>query len=385
MGTMVAKTVVDAKGDLIAGTAADTVNRLAVGSNGETLVADSSTSTGLSYQANWAAGKNKIINGDFYINQRGFTSNTTTQTYNFDRWYQAFAGGSQTVTPQTFTSGNAPVSGYEGKNFVQIVTASQSGTSDYSNYAQRIENVRNFAGQTTTVSFWAKAASGTPKLGVSGLQQFGTGGSPSADVIIAGTTVTLSTSWTRYTVPLSVPSISGKTLGTTDNTSILRLDLWTSVGTTLSGAGYPAVGVQNTTIQIWGVQWEAGSVATAFQTATGTIQGELSACQRYYFRTTSPTGSATIGQGACYTTSTMLTTVIHPVPLRVAATSVEYANVQGSDVVNNYASFTNFTINQGSTQNTTLYGIGFTGLVQYRPAEIRTSSSSGYVGLSAEL
>lgn len=52
MGTMVAKTVVDAKGDLIAGTAADTVNRLAVGNNGQTLVADSSTSTGLAYSAN---------------------------------------------------------------------------------------------------------------------------------------------------------------------------------------------------------------------------------------------------------------------------------------------------------------------------------------------
>jgi hypothetical protein len=52
MGTMVAKTVVDAKGDLIAATAADTVNRLAVGADGETLVADSSTATGLK----WANG-----------------------------------------------------------------------------------------------------------------------------------------------------------------------------------------------------------------------------------------------------------------------------------------------------------------------------------------
>lgn len=43
------KTVVDAKGDLIVGTAADTVDRLAVGSNGQTLVADSSQSTGLKW------------------------------------------------------------------------------------------------------------------------------------------------------------------------------------------------------------------------------------------------------------------------------------------------------------------------------------------------
>ena len=51
MGTMVPKTIVDAKGDLIAATAADTTARLAVGANGETLVADSSTSTGLDWKS----------------------------------------------------------------------------------------------------------------------------------------------------------------------------------------------------------------------------------------------------------------------------------------------------------------------------------------------
>ena len=45
------KTIVDAKGDLIAGTAADTVSRLAVGTNGHVLTADSSTATGLKWAA----------------------------------------------------------------------------------------------------------------------------------------------------------------------------------------------------------------------------------------------------------------------------------------------------------------------------------------------
>lgn len=43
--------IVDAKGDLIAASAADTPARLAVGNNGETLVADSSTATGLAYKS----------------------------------------------------------------------------------------------------------------------------------------------------------------------------------------------------------------------------------------------------------------------------------------------------------------------------------------------
>jgi len=42
-------TIVDAKGDLIAATGADAVARLAVGSNDQILVADSSTSTGLKW------------------------------------------------------------------------------------------------------------------------------------------------------------------------------------------------------------------------------------------------------------------------------------------------------------------------------------------------
>lgn len=45
----IAKTIVDAKGDIIAATAADTVSRLAVGANDTVLMADSSTATGLKW------------------------------------------------------------------------------------------------------------------------------------------------------------------------------------------------------------------------------------------------------------------------------------------------------------------------------------------------
>ena len=69
--TAVNPTIIDAKGDIITATAADTPARLAVGNNGETLVADSSTSTGLRYTGNFAAGKNAIINGAMNVWQRG--------------------------------------------------------------------------------------------------------------------------------------------------------------------------------------------------------------------------------------------------------------------------------------------------------------------------
>jgi hypothetical protein len=47
----IAKSIVDAKGDIIAATAADTVSRLAVGSNNTVLTADSTTATGLKWAA----------------------------------------------------------------------------------------------------------------------------------------------------------------------------------------------------------------------------------------------------------------------------------------------------------------------------------------------
>jgi hypothetical protein len=57
VATMVPKTIVDAKGDIIAATAADTVARLAVGANDTVLTADSSAATGLKW-ATPAAGAN---------------------------------------------------------------------------------------------------------------------------------------------------------------------------------------------------------------------------------------------------------------------------------------------------------------------------------------
>lgn len=53
--------IVDAKGDLITATAADTPARLAVGTNGQTLVADSSTATGLAWSTPSAGGGMTLI------------------------------------------------------------------------------------------------------------------------------------------------------------------------------------------------------------------------------------------------------------------------------------------------------------------------------------
>jgi hypothetical protein len=55
-------TAIDAKGDLVVGTGADTFSRLAVGTNGYTLVADSAETTGLKWQAPAGGGGMTLIN-----------------------------------------------------------------------------------------------------------------------------------------------------------------------------------------------------------------------------------------------------------------------------------------------------------------------------------
>ena len=85
-------TLVDAKGDILTATADDTPARLAKGADGTVLVSDSTTSTGLAWQpyaAPLIAGKNKLINGDFVISQRGttITGIASDNTYTADRWF----------------------------------------------------------------------------------------------------------------------------------------------------------------------------------------------------------------------------------------------------------------------------------------------------------
>jgi hypothetical protein len=230
----------------------------------------------------FAAGKNKIINGDFGINQRNFSSTTLSSAYMFDRFFSAIVGnGTSTFTAQTFTAGTAPVSGYEGKNYLQIAVAGESSTTSYTLFSQKIESVRTLAGQSATISFWAKANTGTPNILTYVQQQFGTGGSPSATVSTYGTVTAISTSWVRYSFPITIPSISGKTIGT-NNDNFINLSILVSAGSA-NGAPFSSVGIQNNTFQFWGVQVEAGSVATPFQTASGgSPQAELAMCQRYF-------------------------------------------------------------------------------------------------------
>jgi hypothetical protein len=328
---------------------------------------------------NFYSGKNKIINADFRFNQRSFTSTTTSGAYGFDRfWLQRGAGGTVTYSAQTFTAGTAPVAGYEAINFARIVTVSQSGTSDYAVLRQSIEDVRTFAGQTVTISAWIKAGTNGQLANFGIGQSFGGGGS--GEVYTKGANLTLTTSWVRYSTTIAVPSIAGKTIGTSNS---VQADIWTSAGSAISA--YSSVGNQNATIDIWGLQVEAGSTATAFQTATGTIQGELAACQRYYWQYSPSTTWITMGT---YANAGFIVGVVqHPVTMRTGPTLTSTTGTNYYQAVDSGTTdgLNSLTIYLSSPDTSYLYNNTEASGTAYRPAILMFNNASAVLAFNAEL
>lgn len=307
--------------------------------------------------------RNFIINGAFEINQRGFTSTTTNNTYGFDRWVMYTSGGTCTYSSQAFTIGAAPGSGYEAKNFARVVTSGQSATGDYTQFAQKIEDVRTLSNNSVVVSFWAKAASGTPKIAVELAQNFGTGGTPSSTVTTYFGQVTLSNVWARYSVIGTLPAITGTTIGS-NNDSFLQMNLFLSAGTSFN-ARTGSLGIQSNTFDIWGVQVEEGYTATPFYRNANSLQGELAACQRYFWRV--PSGQKTVGT---YWESTIFYTMI-PFPVTMRATPSAPTATAGNTFSVETA---------GTTKTASAISFNYDN-AQFMRASVTTSASTpGYAG-----
>jgi hypothetical protein len=302
--------IVDAKGDLIAASAADTPARLAVGNNGETLVADSSTSTGLRYQGSMAAGKNNVINGAMDNWQRGTSlALTTSFAYLADRWY-GLVSASTTMT--TSRSTDAPT-GFQYSMKTQRTAGVTSLGYPIIYTAIETSNSIPYAGQTVTMSVWVKKGANYSGGSFRAILWSGTGtnqgGYASTWTGAAGQTlsITPTTTWTRYSTTYAVPS------GTTQLG--IQTD-WEPTGT--AGA--------DDSLSFTGVQIEIGSVATQFTRAGGTIQGELSACQRYYY-ILDLNNSGIVGTGYARSTTRADLMIQHPVQMRANPTFTATGNL----------------------------------------------------------
>jgi hypothetical protein len=342
---------------------------------GEVLTAanmnDLSGSVNLLTSAQYAAGKNKIINGDMNIWQRGtsFSVGNAGPYYGAaDRWryyHNGGTAGTNTISRQTFPVGQTDVAG--NPTYFQRWTATTIGTSQsVADFDQLIEDVSTLAGQTVTASIFIKS-SGTFTFNVYLEQNFGSGGSSAV-----GTTVftgSTSTSWTRVTGTVTLPSISGKTVGTG---SSLRFLIRISSPT------------NGSTFDIANAQVEAGNTTTVFQTATGTIEGELAACQRYL---PAISGLNNSFQGMATSTTQIYAPVVFAVTARVAPTGITVSNAGHFIAINGSATagtgLGSVTFDSAGTTSATIAaattGAGNPTLAANQPAFVRSNNASALI------
>jgi hypothetical protein len=374
-------TIVDAKGDLIGATAADTPARLAVGTNGQVLTADSTAATGLAWAtassgSSYVAGKNFLINGGMDIWQRGTSiAFTSTRVYTTDR-FQALqaSGGNCTVSRQaTGDTTNLPNIQYAAR------VGRDSGTTQTGAvyFAQTIETINSvpLAGQTVTISFYARKGanfSATSDI----LNLVVATGTGTNENILAGftgsatpisTTKTLTSTWQKF-------SASATLAATT--TEIGFYVYYTPTGTA-GAADY---------LEITGVQLEKAASASDFSRVGGTIALELAACQRYYWRQTGKSGNYSIvGNGFGNTSGTqMILQIKNPVELRVEASSIDSSGLLGFNGNSLTAALTSITLDYANQTYSNFKGT-VTCDAKAPYALILDIGTNKYIGFSAEL
>jgi hypothetical protein len=245
--------------------------------------------------------RNVVINGGFDVWQRGTTSTVTSKTYVADRWARDIpTGGTQSQE----TDVPSVQYRYSWKHVA-------SATNAYMQSGQQIEyqNCKQFQNQVTTISFWAKAVNsnaGSTALTVRTRTIAGVDGACLFTGTNVDTSVTLTTSWARYTVARTMPATFGS--------ASIELGL----GSHVSGDG----------IFVTGLQWELGSVATPFEFED--FSTTLAKCQRYYHN--NPyllLGAQNGGFGNSYTTNVFFPVEMRATPTITTFSGVSYAGTAG--------------------------------------------------------
>ena len=206
--------------------------------------------------------RNKIINGNFDVWQRG---TSFSLGFNADRWQLHYNGGTRAVTREIFTPGQNIVPGnpvYYSRQSTTVI-----GTNGIHIFYTKIEGAATLSGSFATISFWAKANANLTISGVNLAQDLGSGGSPSTGSTVAiVSSILITTGWTKFSQTAYIPSISGKTFGTDKNDHLLVA--FYCPPTTLF------------TLDIAQVQLEEGQRATPFEIRPYAI--ELQLCQRFF-------------------------------------------------------------------------------------------------------
>jgi hypothetical protein len=287
--------------------------------------------------------RNRIINGDMRINQRGNTTYTISG-YNLDRWESVDAHANAAFT--VGASADFPAgSGSSNSAIVTITSSGTTGSGDIVIFRQSIEgfNVEDLefgtaTAKTVSLSFWVKSS-------VTGTYSVAVSNSANNRHYIRHYTIISANTWEYKTV-----TIPGDTTGTwlKGNSAGLRLKFALAAGTTYQGTvdswnaadvigTSSAVNLTSTngaTWQITGVQLEKGSAASAFENRQyGT---ELALCQRYFQRNVFDNDSYPFSAGYAYATNTVAAYLPLAVSMRATPTAAIVVNmsIRGSGLNN---------------------------------------------------
>ena len=307
--------------------------------------------------------RNRIINGAFDVWQRGGGGFVCTDgTYTADQWRyaQTGAGGTHTVTRVDQPTGSTLIGGMNPRYYLRL-SNTVIGSATAQIIGQRVEDVRTLAGESckgTATGITAKA-----------VQNFGTGGSPSSSVTTTLGTATPTTSWVRLHVHFTMPSLSGKTIGTGENSFVeIQFDCGSSLGT----------------LDIWGVQLEQNTTQTAFERES--LQTTLAKCQRYYY-VHAIGNTKEIGPGWYYTAGIANTIFTLPVTMRIAP-AADFASGTEYYVFYRNGSFdylNSFTLDVTTTTMASIYNNTEASGTGGQAGLCRTNNASSKIALTSEL
>jgi len=307
--------------------------------------------------------RNAIINGNFDVWQRGTLFSSAG--YTADRWWVSHGNGGGVATQESFTPGQTDVPG-EPRYFLRI-SRNQPASSVNSVLSQRIEDVRTLAGQTVTLSFYARVGSGTKVILTRIQQVFGSGGSANENG--PGKYHTITTSWQRFTHTFDVPSVSGKTIG---NNSYLLVRF-------LEESGFSTFSIDFAQVQL-----NAGDVALPFQPRH--FAEEMALCLRYFWRMKAEQPFAQFGAGTCTSTTKAIITIPFRTIMRVAPT-VSWGGSFRLAVGAQSIPVTNMAVG-GSAATTHTVGLDVTvadGLTPGYGVVLSSLDTSAYINFDAEL
>ena len=188
-------------------------------------------------------------------------------------------------------------------------------------------------------------------------------------VFVINTTSTLTTTWQRFSHTFSFATTA---------TQFMPYFQTTPVGTAST----------NDWLELTGVQIDVGSVALPFRRSANTLQGELAACQRYYWRTTATANSYQLftGFGSALSVNSAIVTLPVPTKMRTSPSSVDFSTLALSPDNGAVLAVTNaaMQLGVGDAINVSITATGL--LTQYRPYQLlANNSTSAYIGVSAEL